>query len=111
MPIHQDEKGYRLKIVASRGGHYAAMCSDSDKIKKDKGFDALNADINKIFDSVFEKGIYQKIEVGSLMLYEILKRSLSKYLVDISYVNNNELFDFIYEDYERIILQNRNRQV
>ena len=54
MPIHQDEKGYRLKIVASRGGHYAAMCSDSDKIKKDKGFDALNTDINKIFDSVFE---------------------------------------------------------
>ena len=42
---------------------------------------------------------------------KILKRSLSKYLVDISYVNNNELFDFIYEDYERIILQNRNRQV
>lgn len=54
MPTHQDEKGYRLKIVASRGGHYAAMCSDSDKIKKDKGFDVLNTDINKIFDSVFE---------------------------------------------------------
>lgn len=67
--------------------------------------------LSMYFDSVFEKGIYQKIEVGSLMLYEILKRSLSKYLVDISYVNNNELFDFIYEDYERIILQNRNRQV
>ena len=54
MPIHQDEKGYGLKIVESRGNHYAAMCSDSDKIKKDIGFDALNTDINKIIDSVFE---------------------------------------------------------
>ena len=67
--------------------------------------------LSMYFESIFEKGIYQKIEVGNLMLYEILKRSLGKALVDITYVNNNELFDFIYEDYERIILQNKNRQV
>ena len=31
MPTHQDANGFRLKIVESRGNHYAAICSDFDK--------------------------------------------------------------------------------
>ena len=69
--------------------------------------------LSMYFDSIFEKGIYQKIEVGNLMLYEILKKSLSNYnySIDLTYINNNELFDFIYEDFERIIMINSNRKL
>ena len=53
MPTHQDANGFRLKIVESRGNHYAAICSDFDKIKKDIGFDSLQTDINKVIEAVF----------------------------------------------------------
>ena len=53
MPIHQDTNGVGLKIVESRGNHYAAICSDFDKIKKDIGFDSLQTDINKVIEAVF----------------------------------------------------------
>ncbi len=54
MPIHKDENGFRLKIIESRGNHYAAICSDCDKVKKDVCFDSLQTDINKVIESVFE---------------------------------------------------------
>ncbi len=54
MPIRRDERGYRLKIVESRGNHYAAMCSDCDKVKKDIGFETFSTDINKFIEPVFE---------------------------------------------------------
>ena len=66
--------------------------------------------IELYFNALFEKGIYQKIEVGDFALFTILKRSLSDYLIDLTCVNNNELFDFIFDDYERIITLNNNRK-
>lgn len=54
MPIHHDEKGYRLKIIESRGKHYASMCSDESEVKKDSEFNIATADINKLIEPVFE---------------------------------------------------------
>lgn len=54
MPIHQDEKGFRLKIIESRGKHYAAMCSDESEVKKDSEFDIAVTDINKLIEPVFQ---------------------------------------------------------
>lgn len=54
MPIHQDEKGYRLKIIESRGKHYAAMCSDESEVKKDSEFNIVVTDINKLIEPVFQ---------------------------------------------------------
>ena len=54
MPIHQDKKGYRLKIIESRGKHYAAMCSDESEVRKDSEFNVLVTDINKLIEPVFQ---------------------------------------------------------
>lgn len=54
MPIHQEEKGMRLKIIESRGKHFAAMCSDEAEMRKDSEFDIAITDINKLIESVFQ---------------------------------------------------------
>lgn len=54
IPVHQDKKGYRLKIVESCGKYYAAMCSDESEIKKDLEFNIAITDINKLMDTVFQ---------------------------------------------------------
>ncbi len=57
-------------------------------------------------ESIFEKGIYKIIEVGNIELYHILKRMLKKFDCEIHITNELDIFDCIYEDYERIILNN-----
>jgi hypothetical protein len=54
MPIREDKNGYRLKIIESRGKHYAAMCSDNTHVKKDTEFDIAVTDINKLIDPAFQ---------------------------------------------------------
>ena len=54
MPTRQDKNGFKIHIVESRGKHYATMYSDFDNVKKETGFDTLQADINKIIEPVFE---------------------------------------------------------
>lgn len=57
-------------------------------------------------ESIFEKGIYKIIEVGNIELYHILKRMLINFDCEIHITNELDIFDCIFEDYERIILNN-----
>ena len=57
-------------------------------------------------ESIFEKGIYKIIEVGNIELYHILKRMLKNFDCEIHITNELDIFDCIFEDYERIILNN-----
>lgn len=52
MPTIQDSKGYRLRIIESRGNAYAAMYSDNSEVKVAGSI--VMTDINKLLDPVFE---------------------------------------------------------
>ena len=67
--------------------------------------------ISMYLDSLFEKGIYKYIEVGNIELYNILEKMLKNYECKIQLTENQDLFDCIYEDYERIIMNNSRIQI
>lgn len=54
MPILEDQKGYKLKIVQNRGKHFAAMYSDNIHAKKESEFNIAVTDINKLIEAVFQ---------------------------------------------------------
>ena len=52
IPGEQDENGFRLKVIASRGKHFAGMYSDSFEMRGGKQ-SIVVTDINKLLDPVF----------------------------------------------------------
>lgn len=90
-----------------------AAYDDTDgKILTPLGMKEINIKhISMYLDSLFEKGIYKYIEVGNIELYNILEKMLKNYDCKIQLTENQDLFDCIYEDYERIIMNNSRIQI
>lgn len=86
IPIHQDEKGYRLKIIESRGKHYAAMCSDEAEVKKDSEFNVAVTDINKLIEPVFQNEYIDGIVINPYTTFLCLdKEFILKCLLHAKY--------------------------
>ncbi|MBQ5956286.1 MAG: hypothetical protein IJL46_01810 [Clostridia bacterium] len=54
MPCKKYEKGFRMRIVDSRGKHFAALYSDASEIRNKGKDDIVLTDINKLIEPVFQ---------------------------------------------------------
>ena len=91
---------------------FAAYDDSVGKLLTPLGMKEMNfKHLSLYLDSLFEKGIYKIIEVGNIELYHILTKMLAKYDCEITFSDSQDLFDCIYDDYERIILSNSRIEV
>ena len=76
MPGKQDDRGFMMKIVQSRGKLYAAMFSDPSEVRNPEKLDIIVTDINKLLDPVFQDPNISGIVIDPYTTFVCLEKRL-----------------------------------